>query len=201
MERARYDSELDDTRYRARSWQRMAVALIAIDLILALRIVTLSTHEKTIVVPATPFQEFWVQADQVSPAYLEAMGRYFAGLMLTYSPSGFAEQKDIVLRYADPSAHGPLETQLTGDAEKIRRNRISQVFYPAQTRVRADALEVALDGDLAVFVGQEPLTPRRARYLIRFVNRGGQLYVAAFQEVPDESDPFGDRDHSADGRG
>ncbi|MDD3765461.1 MAG: type IV conjugative transfer system protein TraE [Pseudomonadota bacterium] len=201
MDRALYDSALDDTSVRLRRWRRVAVALLAIDLLLSLRLVTLDTHEKTIIVPPVPFGEFWVRGDQISPSYLEAMAQYFAGLMLTYSPASFAAQKDIVLRHADPSAHGALDAQLAEDGERIHRSRLSQVFYVAQTRVRADHLDVVLSGDLAVFVGQEVLKPRRASYRLRFVQRGGQLYVSTFQEIQDESDPFGDRDPAAGDRG
>jgi conjugal transfer pilus assembly protein TraE len=200
MDRARYDSALDDTRLRLRSWQRAALGLIAVDLLLTLRVVSFDTREKTVVVPAALSQSFWVQGDEVSPAYVETMGRYFAGLMLTYSPTSFSEQKQIVLRYADPEAHGPLEAQLTADEDKIRRNRVSQVFYIAQTRLRPDARSLAFSGDLATFVGQEPLSPRHATFVLRLTQRDGQLYVASFQEAHDESDPFGDRDRPADGR-
>ena len=201
MDRARYDSDLDDARARLRTWQRIAVAVIAIDGLLALRLLSLDTREKTIVVPPVAYSDFWVKGAEVSPSYLEAMGRYFAGLMLTYDPSSFATQKDVVLRYTDPAAHGALEAQLTQDAERIKRERISQVFYPAQVRVRAESLQVAFSGDLASFVGQEPTDPRRATYVLQFTNRGGQLYVASFKESSDETDPFGDKPGAADRAG
>lgn len=197
MDRARYDSDLDDARAWLRTWQRIAVAVIAIDCLLALRLLTLDTREKTIVVPPVAYSDFWVKGAEVSPSYLEAMGRYFAGLMLTYDPSSFTTQKDVVLRYTDPSAHGALETRLTEDAERIKRERLSQVFFPAQVRVRVESLQVAFSGDLDTFVGQEQTDPRRTTYVIQFTNRGGQLYIASFKEAPDETDPFGDKPGAA----
>jgi conjugal transfer pilus assembly protein TraE len=193
VERSRYDSDLDDARSRARTWQRVAVGVLVIDLILALRLVTLDTREKTIVMPPVAYTEFWVKGNEVSPSYLEAMGRYFTGLMLTYDPSSFAAQKDVILRYADPSAHGALEARLSEDADRIARERLSQVFFPAQTRVRSESLAVAFSGDLAAFVGEQPTDPHHATYVIRFINRGGQLFVASFKEAADENDPFDDR--------
>lgn len=193
MDTRRYQSDLDQARATARQWRRAATIAIVVNLLLSLRVLTLDTREKTIITPPVVTEAFWVKGSQVSPSYLETMARYFAGLALTFSPSSILGQKDVLLRYADPTAHGALDAKLTEDADKVQRQKISEVFYPARTRIRAETLEVALSGDLVTYVGQQQTGVAHTTYVIRFINRDGQLFVASFNEAPHESDPFGDR--------
>jgi conjugal transfer pilus assembly protein TraE len=204
MDTRRYQSDLDQARASARQWRRTAALVIAGNLLLAVRVLTLDTREKTIITPPVVSEAFWVKGSQVSPSYLETMARYFANLALTFSPSSMAGQKDVLLRYADPSAHGALDAKLTEDADRVQHQKISEVFYPARTRIRTETLEVALSGDLVTFVGAQQTGVAHTTYVIRFINRDGQLFVAAFTEASNESDPFGDRsapaaDHTAGG--
>jgi conjugal transfer pilus assembly protein TraE len=192
-----YDSDLDQSQTDLRRWQRIALIAVAADLLLSLRIVTLSSHEKVIVTPPAITQSFWVKGSQVSPAYLEQMGQYYAGLLLTFSPDSFRSQKDLVLRYTDPAFHGALDAQLTADLDRITRDRISEVFYDATTRVRLDALEVAISGDLVTYIGSQQASVKHPTYVIHFSNHDGQLSVRSFTESSHENDPFGDRDSPA----
>jgi conjugal transfer pilus assembly protein TraE len=193
MDKRIYDSDLDQSQADARSWQRVALIVAVADLLLTGRIVLMSSHEKVIVTPPAITQSFWVKGSSVSASYLEQMGQFYADLLLTFSPDSFRARKDLVLRYTDPAYHGALDAQLTADLDRISRDRISEVFYPANTRVRLDALEVAISGDLITYVGSQQASVKHPTYVIRFSNRDGQLFVASFTETPHENDPFGDR--------
>jgi conjugal transfer pilus assembly protein TraE len=198
MDTRRYLSDLDQARALLRQWRLVAMLVIAADLLLTLRILTLDTREKTIIVPPVVSAAFWVKGSEMSPSYLEAMARYFANLALTFSPTSILGQKDVLLRYADPAAHGALDAKLTEDADRVQHQKISEVFYIARTRVRAAALEVALSGDLVTYVGEQQTGLVHTTYVIRFTDRDGQLFVAAFTEASHESDPFDDRGAAAD---
>jgi len=197
MEKRKYDSELDQARADSKRWRLISIAVIAIDLMLAIRILTLDTREKTIVIPATVTESFWVKGSQVSPTYLEQMARFYAGLALTYSPSSILEQKKLLLRYTDPAAHGVLDAKLTEDADRVARNKVSEVFYPTQTRVRQQSLEVAITGDLSTYVGQQQTSATSTTFVVKLINRDGQLFVSSFTEANNDTDPFGDRDSAA----
>ena len=192
-----YDSDLDQSQTDMRRWQRIAVLVAMADLLLSLRLVTLSSHEKVIVTPPVITQSFWVKGSAVSPTYLEQMGQYYAGLLLTFSPDSFKAQKDLVLRVTDPAYHGALDAQLTADLDRITRDRVSEVFYIANTRVRQDGLEVALAGDLITYIGSQQASVKHPTYVIRFSNHDGQLFVRSFTETSHENDPFGDRGSAA----
>jgi conjugal transfer pilus assembly protein TraE len=193
MHKRLYDSDLDQSQADARRWQRLALIVAVADLLLTGRIALMSSHEKVIITPPTIAQSFWVKGSKVSPSYLEQMAQYYAGLMLTFSPDSLRSQKDVVLRFTDPAYHGALDAQLTADIDRVTRDRISEVFYAANTRVRLDALEVAISGDLIIDVGSQQASVKHPTYVIRFSNRDGQLFVASFTESQHENDPFGDR--------
>lgn len=193
MDRRRHLSELDASRSEVRTWKRTAAAALLIDAALTARVATLDTREKTIVVPPVVSEAFWVKGGDVSPSYLDAMARWYAGLALTFSPATVKGQGETLLRYTDPEAHGAISARLAEDADRVSRTRISEVFYAAHSRVRPESLEVAIAGDLVTFVGEQTASTKHATYLVRFVSRDGQLSVVSFKEADNESDPFGDR--------
>ena len=116
-------------------------------------------REKTIVAPPVLEKSFWVHGDEVSPEYLEQMALFFAGLALTYHPDNVDDQVRLFLRYADPAVYGALASRLEADAEKVRRNNLSSVFYPQEVRIKGR--RVALTGQLATFVGRKSVETRQ----------------------------------------
>ena len=157
---------------------------------LAVGILRVDTQEKIIVTPPVVEKSFWIHGAEVSPEYLEQMALFFAGLALTYHPDNIDDQVRIFLRYADASAYGPLSTRLEADAERVRRNNLSSVFYPQEVRIRDR--EVALTGQLTTFVGQKRVGTRQAVFRFGFAFRGGRLFVAEFEEV-DRAHALGSR--------
>ncbi len=191
MKISRHRSENVQLKYSSGLWSKAAILMALSNLVLAFWVVTASTAEKTIIVPAELTKSFWVQGDSVSPEYLEEMADYISGLVLTYNPANIDYRVKTFLKYADPRAYGELESKLYEDAEQSKRNRISSVFFPQEARIKGS--KVALTGVLDTMVGSKPTNSRQATFLVDFDYRGGRLFVRKFVEVkrdkPFESEP------------
>ena len=190
MERRRYVSALAETVHRRNLWMATALAMVLANLLLSCKVLTTSTQEKTIVTPPVLEKAFWVQGEKVAPEYLEMMATFFAGLALSYTKDNIEGQVALFLRYTDPEAHGELATRLNAEAEKIRRNNLSSVFYPVEVRVREKSQQIAITGDLVTMVGEQVTGRRRAVFALRLHYRNGRLFVAEFKESQDEAHPF-----------
>lgn len=159
----------------------IAAVMAASNMVLVVWLVRVDVREKVIVTPPVVEKSFWVHGDEVSPEYLEQMALFFAGLALTYHPDNVDDQVRLFLRYADPAVYGALASRLEADAEKVRRNNLSSVFYPQEVRIKGQ--RVALTGQLATFVGQKSVDTRQGVFRFRFEYRGGRLFVSGFEEV------------------
>ena len=190
MRLERYRSALAEALWRRNAWMAVAAVMAVSNVVLAAWLVRVDIHEKTIVTPPVIEKSFWVHGERVSPEYLEQMALFFAGLALTYHPDNIDDQVRIFLRYADPAVYGALAARLEADAEKVRRNNLSAVFYPQEVRVKG--LQVALTGQLASFVGNKPIETRQGVFRFQFDYRGGRLFVSQFEEV-DRARPLDDR--------
>ena len=202
MERRRYRSMLAEAISRRNLWAGLALLLAASNVALAMRLVTLETYEKTIIVPPDMDRPFWVHGPEASPEYLEQMAVWYVGLAATFSPASLPRQIETLLRHADPRFYGPLAARLAEDLERVRRTQISQAFYVSEVQSRGG--RVAVRGDLVAWVGSKRAAQRRAAFLVGLRMAGGRLVVTELKEV-DHDDPFGDRRGgsagSAPGRG
>ena len=202
MERRRYRSMLAQAISRRNLWAGLALLLAASNAALAMRLATVETYEKTIIVPPDIERPFWVKGPEASPEYLEQMALWYAGLAMTFSPASLPRQVQTLLRHADPRYYGALSARLAEDLERVRRTQISQVFYVSAVQRRGS--RVALRGDVVAWVGSKRAASRRTAVLVGMRMAGGRLVVTELKEV-DHDDPFGDRRGggagSAPGRG
>lgn len=195
MREGRYRSLFADTLWRRNLWMAVAAVMAVSNLALTFWLINTDVREKTIVVPPAFEQAFWVHGDEFSPAYLEQMAVFFAGLALTYNPDNVRHQVGQFLRYADPKAYGALAARLEGDAAKIERNRLSSVFYPQEVRLKGRS--VALAGQLTTLVGNKQTEQRQATFLFGFDYRAGRLFVSTFTEMQNSGNPFAAADGAA----
>lgn len=188
MKEGHYRSLLTETLLRRNLWMLVALAMTVSNLGLAYWVIDTDVREKTIVIPPLFEKPFWVHGNEISPEYLEQMAVFFANLALTYNPDNIGHQVNLFLRYADPQDYGALAAKLEGDMNRIRRNRLSSVFYPQE--IRLSAQQAALTGQLTTLVGNKQTDQRQATFLIRFAYRSGRLFVSKFMEVQDSANPF-----------
>jgi conjugal transfer pilus assembly protein TraE len=161
----------------------LLVGSIAANLVLALFAVRLSGQERIVVIPPSVHKTFWVEQERVSSEYLEQMGYFLMQLVLNVTPQNVDHQSRLLLQYASPSAFGELRTQLSTNAERLKRDSAATVFSAHDLSVDEGSLKVGVRGQLTTFVSDRRVSEVSKGYAIEFQYTGGRLTLKAFRET------------------
>lgn len=161
------------------------LGMLAVGHLLALLIILgLIGRERTIVVPPTLQQSFWVSGNAVSREYLEQMGAFVAWLVLDVSPSSIRWKTDTLLGYVEPDQYATLKTQQELEASRLQRLNASTSFLPQQLVANEDEQQVVIRGRLRTQVNAVETSNVAKAYRIQFHYDGGRIQLRTFQEVP-----------------
>ena len=161
----------------------LLVGSTLVNLILATFAVRVSGRERIVVVPPSVHKTFWVEADRVSPEYLEEMGYFLMQLILNVTPQSVDHQAKVLLQYAAPAAFGELRTALLAAAERLKRDGAATVFSAQDVIVDERALRVGIRGQLTTFVSDRRVSDLAKGYAIEFQYSAGRLFLKAFRET------------------
>ena len=161
----------------------LLVGSTLVNLILATFAVRVSGRERIVVVPPSVHKTFWVEADRVSPEYLEEMGYFLMQLILNVTPQSVDHQAKVLLQYAAPAAFGELRTALLAAAERLKRDGAATVFSAQDDIVDERALKVGIRGQLTTFVSDRRVSDLAKGYAIEFQYSAGRLFLKAFRET------------------
>lgn len=186
MQIAHYKSRLQQLIAQRNGYLVLATGLLCLTILLAAGLYRLIGRERILVVPPVVEQAFWVDAQAISPSYLSQMTAFFAQLRLNMTPSSAAEQRDILLRYTDPSYYGDFKNELVAEADHLTQTHTSLVFYPVDVSVDAAHLTAMISGDFGGTVGNVPLPVKRLTYQLTYRYAQGRLWLRSFEEVTKE---------------
>ena len=79
---------------------------LLLNVILAVGLTALDKEDRVVVLPAEITKSFWLDADSVSPEYLEQMGLFALQLALNNSPETFEHNQRKLLQYVSPEQRG-----------------------------------------------------------------------------------------------
>ncbi len=195
MRLKRFRSDLSSAQWGSRMWSGIAIMMVISNVLLVFHSINNDTREKTIVVPPELEQPFSIQGDQASPEYLTQVGEWFASLALSYTPKNVDYRINVFLRYAAPESFSVLQTYLQDEAERIKRNEMSAMFFPVDAKVRGEF--VAITGQQVLRVGKEIVSDTRIAYRMQFRLQDGFLHIIEFKEVNREKPFVTDSDTAA----
>ena len=161
----------------------LLVGSMLVNLVLAVFAIRLAGHERVVVVPPTIHKTFWVESDRVSSEYLEQMGYFLMQLILNVTPQSVDHQSRLLLQYAAPSAFGELRTQLSTNAERLKRDSAATVFSAQDLSVDERHLKVGIRGQLTTFVSDRRVSEVVKGYAIEFQYLGGRITLKSFRET------------------
>lgn len=145
------------------------------------------THRETLV-PPTIHKTFWVEDENVDPAYLEQMGVFLLQLILNTTPATSDVSVTTFLKYTGPESYGRLEKVLRAQAAQLKAGAVSTAFYPRAVTTAPDAKNaIAISGVLAAFGADKRLPDRAITYILRFRYSGGKLYLSELSEAETNS--------------
>ncbi|MCZ8320031.1 MAG: type IV conjugative transfer system protein TraE [Novosphingobium sp.] len=166
----------------------LAVSMLA-TLLLAIHTLRQAGRERVVVVPPAIHKTFWVEAERVSPEYLEQMGYFLAQLTLNVTPQSVEHQSRLLLQYAAPASWGELRTAMAANAERIKRDGASTVFSPQDLQVDERTQRVGLRGLLTTFISDRRVSEVSKGYAIELQYAGGRIYLKTFRET-NPNDPL-----------
>ena len=155
----------------------LGVSLVVTTLMLSVK------SQRILLVPPQITKEFWVERDRVAPEYMEQMGVFIATLVGNLSPGNAEFNVNMLIKhYLDPARkHPEAVRELLGQAAYIKKNNITQAFFPSSVSVvDAGNMKVRVEGSNVVNIGTARVSGERVSYLIRFNARDYKLYVEEF---------------------
>lgn len=165
-------------------YMMLAIGSMLICMIQCLLMFFMVGRERIVVVPPTIEKSFWVSSSGVSSDYLSEMTRFFVMLRLNVTPDNSAAQRDILLRYTDPSVYGELKSLLVQEADKMQDQHVSLAFYPTKDiQTNTKKLKAMVEGDLKSYVGETALPVKHVKYLVSYRYHTGKLFITSFEEV------------------
>ena len=174
---------IDKITHNRNGYLMLALGSIGVCFFQSIIIMYLLIHEKIYLVPPSIEKSFWVSSSHVSPEYLSEMTAFFAYLRLNATSDSIIQQREMLLRYTDPSFYEELKTQLVQEEDRINQQHISMAFYPVDIKVDAKQLKAVIQGDLKSNVGDAAIPAKRLTYLISYHYNAGRLLVKSFEEV------------------
>lgn len=172
------------------TFQRNALAGLASVLLMITLLQTIFLflkNEKIIILPPETKQSFWVEGNKFSPMYLEEQAIFFAHLLLDVSHSNILSQGEILLRYADSSAHEILKTRLFKEEARLKRDNVSMKFELVECEVYPDQLMLELTGDLHAYVAHKKISTHRETYRVEFTSKSGRLFLKSFEVIKSDN--------------
>ena len=174
----------------------LLLAAMLANLLLAALALRQAGNERVVLVPPVIHKTFWVEADQVSPEYLEQMGYFLLQLTLDVTPQSVDHQAKLLLRYATPAAYGELNTALLAAAARLKRDGAATVFSAQDLSVDARTLRVGVRGQLTTFISDRRVSDVTKGYAIEFQCSGGRIFLKSFRET-NPNDPLELQPHPA----
>jgi conjugal transfer pilus assembly protein TraE len=170
----------------------LAISLV-LNVIFGLANYSLSSRSiRTILVPPEIDRAFWVDGTNIDPTHMEQMATYVVNLYTTFTPHNIGYNSDILLKQVDAKAYKDLAVRFKQREVKVRKQALSQVFYPNEIRIDEKTHTAVVFGSLSQFIVDKALGKATVHaFLVRFGNSNGYMSITALREV-DGRDPFAD---------
>lgn len=169
-------------------------AMVIVTLGMLYALIQMAGTTKTVVVPPNIEDPFWVTQEQIDPEYVETLGSFLVSLSYNVTPSSVEYQTKKLLKWVHPKVHGELETEMARLAKRIQRENVSMYFSPSRilTDTGGDGIpSVAVVGEVTRKVGSTETRREQIAVVMRFTIAAGKVYLTAFYEADDTSNPFG----------
>ena len=158
-------------------------ASLIVNVILAFGLIVLDKKDRVVVLPAEITKSFWLDADGVSPEYLEQMGLFALQLALNNSPETFEHNQRKLLQYVSPDQRGATEVFLTAQGRRMKSANASVHMLPEAVETRASAMQVSVRGNVRQFIGDKLTSMQKKCWIVKFTYRNSRLWLETMQEA------------------
>ena len=176
---------MEAERRRVRDGRAALAGLLALSLLanLGLSVGLASVERMTVLVPAVAGPSWEVGGSRAGVRYLEDMGRTVAVTLLTLTPENAGHVREAAARLSHASARGAIGAWVAAEAGRMERRDLATAFYPERIEADPEALTVTVAGDLATWIGREPVSREHKHYRLAFRVDAGRIGLVRFEEL------------------
>ena len=104
---------------------------------------------------------------------------------MTLTPENAEHVREAAARLSHASARGAIGAWVAAEAGRMERRDLATAFYPERIEADPEGLTAVVAGDLATWIGREPVSRERKRYRLAFRVDGGRIGLLRFEELKD----------------
>lgn len=156
---------------------RSAVLVLGAGLILNATVFREET--RIVVVPPTLTKEFWIDKSKASPEYLEQMSVFIATLTGNLAPRNAEYNVDVLLGYIDAERLVEVKDDLKAQAQYIKKNNISQAFYPDSSSINPKEQTAMVEGRVTRHIGDIKVSEEKMRVNLSFKVKDYKMRVTS----------------------
>ena len=178
---------MESERRRVRDGRAALAVLLGLSLLanLGLSMGLASVERMAVLIPAVTGASWEVGRSRAGLRYLEDMGRTVAVTLLTLTPENAEHVREAAARLSHASARGAIGAWVAAEAGRMERRDLAIAFYPERIEADPERLTAVVAGDLATWIGREPVSRERKRYRLAFRVDGGRIGLLRFEELKD----------------
>ena len=176
---------LEAEKRRVRDGRAVLAGLLGLSLLanLGLSAGLASVERMAVLIPAVAGPSWEVGASRAGRRYLEDMGRTVAVTLLTLTPENAGRAREAAARLSHASARGAIGAWVAAEAARMERRDLATAFYPEGIEADAERLTAVVSGELATWIGREPVSRERKRYRMAFRVDAGRIGLVRFEEL------------------
>ncbi len=168
--------------------------IMAVSLIIAV-LFAVQKKQRVIVIPPQVTKEFWIDQDQASPELMEQTAVFLSSLLGNISPQSAEFSVTTFSKWYLDSGKKEIREELEAQASYIKKNSITQSFFPARTIVDDINGQVSVEGLLTTAIGSVKASSDKVIYRIKFYTKAYRLWV---EELYIEKTKMDDKKKKAD---
>lgn len=183
---------IDQLRDENRFLRRLVLLMVGLLIVSILGAVVFAPRNRHTMIPPVVHQSFWVEDDRAGPEYLEEMGVFVARTYLDLTPDNIDYNIRVLLRYATPDLHGPLQAEMLAAKDRLSADNATTQVYIKEIRTDPRRAAVAVIGALVTRIAGREISNERKSWVIEFIYSSGKTQFNNIRETSN-GDPFGDK--------
>lgn len=142
-------------------------------------------QKRTILIPVGNPAKVSVSGSSADTSYLREMGRYIAGLGLSYNPGTVRQQYEELLSLFAPERFASAKEQLYEAADTVETAGASSVFFIAEMTDHPEQKILDISGTRQLFVQDKKTDEKHLVYRLSYQIRDGRFWIFDFSERND----------------
>lgn len=139
-------------------------------------------QKRTILIPVGNPNRVSVSGSSADASYLREMGRYIAGLALSYNPGTVRQQYEELLSLFAPESFAGAKRRLYEAADTVETASASSVFFIAEMTDHPERKLLDIAGTRQLFVQDKKTDEKNLVYRLSYQIRDGRFWIVDFSE-------------------